>query len=510
MIAPAIIHLLLLGGATCPADTRDIPVTVDTTAKHTTVELHFNKGDGKMITPHESPDHYTWGARAAGHARLQGGTTLRGQINYTNHSGKNTGGATFIDPANAPFTLVETPDTNRGTRSGEQYTLAGSATVPLHPAIDATGGITYKTAHRAKHADPRHKNTLLDMTVDAGIAWQTTHRLRAAIHYHYRRVIEETQHAIYGNTDRQYIYLVNLGLYTGRAERFGETGYTSSDGPLLDAYRGLTLHLDITANRWTLHQQITATRRRGYFGEKSTTAICYSAHDGLHLAYHGRLHLPGTLDRSITWDITRETLDNRENLYRPETLPGNTSTIVYHGTVDVFTTTTTRALLAYHDTRGLVAGQPARARGITADYTTRRARVSLYPYYREQHLHLARLALSAARYLPAARDAATGLSLHLAAAAGSGNAARDGLYTTPSTGQTPPASADDLLHREHEYLTIPRLEATATLTRYTAPLPRGARAYARATITARHALTTPRYLDGRSTRDITIAIGYTF
>ena len=470
--------------------------------------VFFTKGDGRLVNYHESTDDYAWGARTGSYSRLDNGVVLHGAIEYKNYKGKNTGGPTFIDPSSNAFNIIEPADSTRGTSTTEQYTLAGAASIPLHRVLHAGARIIYKTANCAKYKDPRHKNTLLDMTLSAGVAYHPTRRVTLGANYTYHRVIEEITHGIYGNTDRQYLFLVDFGSFFGRAEMFGEEGYTSSDGPLFNAFHGASLQLDLAAGQWTLFNEFTYTARRGYFGEKSSISICYFEHEGSAIEYRARLAAPGHL---VELRVARETLDNRENIYRQETTPGQMRRIVYYGQSKVFSGNETRAAISYTSCRGLVADWPAWEWSAGGDYLSRSRTTSIYPFFRKQHVRAYNAHLSDGHHRHVGhRGDIIGLSLEVAYGSGNGAPKQDGLYASPSADQAAPKSADHLLYREHEFFTIPRLEARAAISYYTPPLTGNARGYASARATFRHALDEVQYLGGASSRTISIGVGCLF
>ncbi|MDR2413940.1 MAG: hypothetical protein LBD64_03020 [Odoribacteraceae bacterium] len=525
MIARGLIMVLLLGGVSLPADAQSLErekrsngwlssgnaagLRAFREGKISEAELFFNREGGGMVNHHEATSQFSWGARTGSFFRLDR-AVLHGEIIYKNYKGKNTGGTTFIDPGYAPFNIVEQADTNRGTRSAEEYTLVGAVGVPLYRALNAGGKIIYTTANRAKHKDPRYKNTLLDMTVSAGLSYRFGNRVEVGINYDYRRTIEETRYKVYGNTDRQFLFLVDFGLFTGRVELFGETGYSSSDGPLFNAFHGGSLQVELPLRRWSLFQELTGRRRHGYFGEKSTSSICYSDHEGSMIAYRGLLSARGEVTRLVEWSFSRETIENSENIYRHETTPGGLSRVVYHGKVKVLSGNATRASLSCTSRRGLVAGQPAWEWSAGGDYAARSRTVSLYPFFRQQHLHAYRARLSAGHHRRAGQRDAVGFSLEIAYGRGSGEAKQDGLYAKPSDDQAAPRNVDHLLYREHEYLTIPRVEGSASIT-YHAPLfPGNVQGYARARAFYRRALEEVQYLGGASARAITVGVGCLF
>jgi hypothetical protein len=475
-------------------------------------EIFFDKGDGKFIDYYQSDDRRAWGARTESFFRLAPGVVVHGGIEYTNFLGKHAGGSIFIDPPSNPFDIVEQADSNRGTRTMERYALSGAVSARLHRGLRAGGKIDYQAANLAKHKDLRHKNTLLDMALSAGLAWRLSDRVEAGAAYLYRRVVEGVVLNIYGNTDRQYFSLVTFGAFLGRAELFGESGYTSRNTPLFNAFHGISLQLELTSRAGTrLFNEFTYRECDGYYGDRSSTSILHTTHSARLLEYRGRLSLTRhDALHLVELHAARETLQNHENIYRSETTPGESTVIVYYGKSKMLDRSATRVTLAYTARLGTLAGHPAWELEAAADYRDRVQTVSLYPFFREQSLRTVIARLAAARnLLLAARGDLLGLSLGLSGGTGTGAAYRDGLYATPSATQPPPKSADHYLYREHEYLTLPRLAGTLGCA-YSRPLTDGTRLHVQLQGTLLRSLTRPAYLGGNTSRDFTLKLGCLF
>jgi hypothetical protein len=476
--------------------------------KSSVAELYYAQGDGRFVNYHESNDHRAWGARTGSFARLSRGVVGRGEIEYTRFNGQDMGGATFLDPDSAPFTIVETADTNRGTKSVERYALAGAVSARVAPRLHVGLLVDYKTANMSKHKDLRHKNTLLDMTLAAGLTGRVTGWLEVGGNYYYRRVIEGVSYAVYGNTDRQYLSLVDFGAFFGRVELFGDSGYTASGCPLFTVFNGASLQCHLARPRWELFNVFTFKTRRGYFGEKSSTGVCYSGNTGDGIEYRGIFSWNEDRSRFVELRVDRESLENHENIYRTETSVDGVSRVVYYGQSRVLSRAVTRVSAGYGGREGLIAGHPAWEWHAGARYFNRDQTVSLYPFYRKQAIRAVDARLFASRYLAVGRDA-VGLSLGVAGGVGDGAPKEDGVYAAPSADQAPPKSADHLLYREHEFLTIARGSLDAALA-YVRALPGGVFGYARVEGSFRRALEETRYLGGNASRSLTFKAGCLF
>ncbi|MDR1272948.1 MAG: hypothetical protein LBK12_00205 [Odoribacteraceae bacterium] len=476
--------------------------------KTSVAELYFNKGDGRFVNYHQSGDRRSWGARTESFFRLHRAVVVHGAIEYENFHGRDMGGSALVDPGYNAFNIVEHADTNRGAKSLERYSLAGAVSVDLYRGLRLGAKIDYKAVNLAKHVDLRHKNTLLDMSLSAGLAYRFNDWLEAGGNYHYRRTIEGVVFNSYGNTDRQYFSLVDFGAFFGRRQLFGESGYTSENRPVFNAFHGASLQLELGRGAASFFNEFTYKSRRGYFGEKSSTAVRYTDHEGSVLEYRGLLSLPARDGlHLVELRAAREKLENHENIYRSETTPGDVSHIVYYGQSKTLDRDDARFSLAYTGQRGRTAGHPAWEWQAAGGYSRRSLTASLYPFFRKQELWGADARLSAGRYLSRGKNT-FGLSLGAGGATGGGEARQDGLYAAPSESQPAPATADHLLYREHEYLTLPRLEGNVACT-LERPVTGETRGYARVQASYLRALKHARYT-GNSFLDVTVSIGCHF
>jgi hypothetical protein len=473
--------------------------------------LFFDKQQGGLVN-HSDPDNQrAWGATAAAFYRLPSGVAMQGEIIYRNHRARRVGGPAFISPRLLPFNITETEDSLRGPAASEHYSLLGAVAIPLYRSLQAGARVAYNTENLAKHKDPRHKNALLDMTISAGVTARPLPRVTLGLSYAYHRTIESVVRGVYGNTDKQYTYLVDFGAFIGRAELFGDTGYSSSDGPLFDDSRALSAQFELAATNWRLFHEFSFTTRRGYYGEKSTTSICYSNHRSRSLAYSARLATSGARSHVIDLSASTETLHNDENLYRTETTSGSASRVVYLGSVNLLTATDARASISYASRVGLVINHPAWEYSAAADYYSRSRSVSIYPFFREQHLRAFSVALSAAHHrLVAPRASALGFSLSLSYRRGFGAASRDGLRAPLGANQSPPPTLDHLLLRDREYFTIPRVTLDATATRYFSPFSTSVHPYARLRSLLDRSLTPPLHLSSPSSISLALSLGCLF
>jgi hypothetical protein len=476
--------------------------------KRSMAEVYFNKGDGRLVDYFQSGNRRTWGARTGSFLRLNRDVVLHGGIEYENFHGRDMGGSTFIDPATHAFNLVEYADTNRGSKSAERYRLTGAVSADLHRGVHAGVMIDYRTANYAKHKDLRHKNTLLDLALTAGVAYRPGTRLEVGANYYYRRTVEGVNFNVYGNTDRQYYMLVDFGAFFGRREVFGESGFSSGGSPIFSAYHGWGLQVFLAGERVSLFNEVSYKLRKGYFGENSSDSPRYTDHEGSVVAYRGTLSLAGEGARHfVEVSAELERLENFENIFRRETTAGDLSKVVYYGQTKVLSRDDTRLALAYTGQRGRVAGHPAWEWRANGEYGERGRTASFYPFFRKQQLWTAAARVSAERYF-ACRGNVVGVSLGAGGGAGGGDVFRDGLYVTPTEGQAAPGTTDHLLFREHEYLTVPRVEARAGCA-WERPVGDNVRGYARLQASLLRALERTRFT-GSSFRDVTVSVGCLF
>ncbi|MFT3980341.1 MAG: hypothetical protein QM687_07725 [Ferruginibacter sp.] len=431
--------------------------------KISTAALQFNKSDGGFRNYYMSDNSFSWGASTEAYQRLQPRTVLYGKIAYNNFTGKNMGGSAFIDPYKNPFNIVENADTTAGTKKLEQYTLTGAVSTALSSRLNIGAKLDFNAANYAKTKDLRHTNKLLDMQTSAGFQYNISRRIQAGLAYRYTRRIESVIFKIYGNTDRQYLSLIDFGAFYGRVELFTDavgTTYTdaSNNMPLVNNTHTGSLQLTVQLTpslRW--HNEFSYSSRKGHYGKKGTSYAVLTEHDAEAYEYSGTLSFAQNNDlHNLQVKTSFETLHNYENIFNRVTNSSGASSIVYYGQNEMLLQYNTTVGMVYTFNKNIDHNNPAWVFGAFANYLNRDMTTTLYPYYRNQDINSYTAGLSAGKNITRQKKM-YGISLGIAYGSGSGAAKNDAVYAPPASSQQPPRSRDTYLYQEYEYLTSSRI-----------------------------------------------------
>lgn len=396
---------------------------------------------------------------ACSYMRLTKRLALYGQIGYRNFTGYNMSGSYFIDPSQMPFDIVEYTQENGGKKHLEHYNVAGMAAYRIADWVAIGAGVDYSAANYAKRKDLRHINSMMDMSVTAGVKFTIGQRLQIGGNYIYRRRNESLQLSVYGTTDRKYSSLLSYGALFGKIEILSDSGYTKEDEnkPLFDTYHGGSLQLlwQISpAVAW--FNQVDYRVRKGYYGEPSPYTVVYANHSGNNLSYDGAITIAGSrADHTVELSYLRTKVANNENLYRYYNESGGLSFVEYLGQTQTGTRTEQRADVRYTSRIDTDRDTPKWSVRAAAQFCNRNTYAVNYPDYRRQAISYWRADVAAERNIRYTRNIFT-LGLGLGSGAGFGEPFKDGSYTSGSS-QTLTRTLDDMLRHEYEYLTAYRL-----------------------------------------------------
>lgn len=478
------------------------------TAKVSIAEVYAQKSNGRFMNFYESANHYSAGGKIESYRKMNEKLAFQGTMSYETFRGKNMGGSVFIDPSQYPLDIDEYADSTVGDKKLERYHLAGGVSRKIGERWKLGGKIDYEAANYAKLKDMRHTNKLLQLDGYISAGYAVTNRLEVGVGYGYRRRIESISFGIYGNTDRQYLSLINFGSFYGNAELHDDYGYTGETNPMYDVVHKASAFANIRFNaRWEWFSEFTYGARNGYFGQRGTGQIVLTEHAGTQLDYHGVATMKKDISRHhFDLKLSYHTLDNRQNVYRRETAVGGSSTIVYYGETKVLDQEITQVAFNYTahlQLHGLTPRWVVKAGG---NYRNRTQQVSLYPFYRKQEISQYSLSGYGGRNFIKGDNLLT-VSYEAVYGSGGGQAKQDGLYATPSSSQNLPASKENYLNQEFEYLTASRVVNSIGV-RYAHQLKPGQLAYICLNFTNTRAFQVS-YV-GKSMNAIQLALGYSF
>lgn len=440
--------------------------------KTTVAEVSFLKENGDFVDYYQSENSSSWSMGTESFLRVGRKTVLYGQIEYRNFAGKQMGGSVFINPDRLPFDLVEYADSTRGNKSLEQYSLIGAACVSLNEKLRLGAKIDYLAANYTKVKDLRHKTTLMDMTLTAGLSWQLSAKTEAGANYLYRRGTESVMFGVYGNTDQLYYTLVSYGAFYGKREVAGDTGYTSvnDEKPLFDEYHGGSVQVNhALSSRVGLFGGFTYLARSGYYGVRSPSSVVYSAHDSDIFEYRGGLMWhKGKASHRFDINLHSERLANYENIYKQENDEGGNKDIIYYDKTKMMSRDVAGAKAEYEGYFGVENFNPRWRCRIVATYIADNKTVSVYPYFRKQVINRFEVNVLTRRNFFVGRNVYS-IEGGLMYGEGNGTESIDATYTDPTDSQSKPAAVDYLLHHQYEYLTAKRAGASLKL-RFAAPV----------------------------------------
>lgn len=433
---------------------------------------------GNLADYFEAPKALTIGALVSSYNRLNAKTVLYGSISYDNFTGHDMTGSVFIDPTRQPFDIVEDSLTNPGTKHRDTYHLTGAFGTTVADGLAIGVKLDYRTANYSKYKDLRHKNTLMDLTLTAGLSWNGVTPLgtvQLGADFYYRRNSESLTFATYGKGDRVYKSLIAYAAFTGHIETFGENGYTdkSREMPLMSEYTGggLQLSWDITPRvQW--FNELTGRLRKGYYGKRSPYTISYNQHASDIYGYHGRLsvHSATTL-HSIDVTISTENMEDFANSYREETDNNSATHYEYFTPVKTSNHLWKNGQLAYTAQCGIRHLLPTWSLSVGGRWFSHRQTAYVYPYYRSQELWNCNLTASVQRNTflggkqgsEAAKDGLLSARLSVTRQWGHGEPFREVTFIAPSDKQTPPPTMEAMLRQNYDYITTRQWGVAATV-----------------------------------------------
>ena len=424
-------------------------------------KLYGSTEQGEFIDYNGANSQYEFGVDAESYLALGSRTALYGRVAYRNFTGRNMAGSYLLDPADAPFDIVEYTTENRGTKLLEEYTVMGSVAHAFAKWVSVGVGIDYHTANYSKRKDVRHTNFMMNMELSVGVKFRVCNGLEIGANYLYRRRNESITLSTYGTTDKSYSSLLSYGVLFGKREFFGDTGYTKENEskPLFDTYHGGAIQLSwhITPNiEW--FNEIGYRTRDGYYGDPSPYTVVYANHNGNMLSYETRL----TIDRaknlhSISLGWERAAVYNRENLYRYYNESGGLNYIEYLGEVETGNRSNHSITLNYSARLGIERGIAKWQVKLLGEYNSRNTLANNYPDYRRQNIGWWRAKALVERNISHLRNIFT-IRLGVGYGAGGGEPFTDGKYVA-SGGETLTRTLDDMLMCEYEYLTSHQMQA---------------------------------------------------
>lgn len=424
--------------------------------RRSAVQLYFEKEEGDLHNHYESSDPLEFGAEATSYYRFSERVAAWGEMRYRNQRGKQMSGSYFIDPTHTPFDLVELTAENAGEKRYEEYHVAGGIGAQLLRSVAGGVKIDYTAANYAKRKDLRHTNSLMDLSLTAGVKFSLGRKVDLGADYTYRRRNETLLLSTYGKTDKTYFSLLDYGAFFGKQETFGEVGYTKQNEtkPLFEQYHGGAVQLvwRIT-NGVEWFNEAHYRLRDGSYGEDSPSTVVYATHDGLEWGYKTVLTIRSKRHQhTLTADFATRSVDNHENLYAYRNEETGRDWVDYLGSRDVGKKEHETVQVRYTGRFDVKEGLPKWSLAVGGSYDHRLTRATNYPDYRKQDIAWWRTTITAKRNFQHTLNRYS-IGLEAGLGGGLGDPSKDGRHATSSESQTLSRTLDDRLMQEFEYLT---------------------------------------------------------
>ena len=480
-------------------------------------ELSLSHGSGKLTGISSSPSATNLQATIESYYRINPRMVVFGAISYDNLSGSDMTGSAFMQDR-LPFDIVEDSLTNKGRKHRDTYHLTGGCGYNVFNGFSIGIKADYTAANYAKYKDLRHKNKLMDLRLTAGLfAPFTVQQLtfNVGADYTYLRRTESVKFDTYGKNEKVYKSLIDYGGMMGIVEQFGNEGYTdkTNEMPLLEDGHSVGLQFSMQHAHFSVFNAMTYSHTTGYYGRKSPYTITYTNHDRDIFTEHVRLSYANSSSRAfIDIHYQSEKLQNRMNTYRGLTNTNGATHYEYYDATETSDKRWRNLDIDYTMYLGIRHELPTWT--ITAGYHWQQRDLSayLYPHYRQQQLRVNELTATVARNIIQAKGIWT-VTVNGGYQKGSGDPYKDGTFVTPSNQQYQPATQEELLWHDYQYLTAPQYNIGLQM-KYTFIFPGTAlRTHVRAAIDYRRASITddtPSGFHNPHRTLVTIAAGHTF
>lgn len=479
-------------------------------------EASFDKEDGGVIPVEGSDDSWQAGAQTESFVKISDRIAFHGKLSYSYFSGRNMGGHYLMDPGYNPINFVESTEEDRGTKVKELYGLLGGISYTFNEKWAIGANVKYETGDYAKRKDPRPRSRWLDLDITAGAKYSPVENFSVGLDLQYRRTIETLDGDIFGTTDRQYYTLIDYGGYFGYTEAFdGTNGYVNVGSstarnarPMANTFYGGSLQLAFgRSSNILFFNELTYLRREGRYGNRASTHVTYSEHEGNIFEYSGALNINrGASLHRVTLNARYEYLLNYENIWRRTTNPGEETITEYFGQTETLDRSKFNGSISYTGYLGIRQHRPEWEFGASFDASYLAARYTYYPFWRVQYITSLQGILHGKKNFVCGNNIFT-VGLAAAYLTGFGTKNLDGSYATTSSDNL--VSGDSYLNRDFEYDTISRMSGTLGF-RYTRLFGHRIAAYIDIRDTWCHTLEKPVFLPDGYRNVFTVTLGCSF
>ncbi len=421
------------------------------------VEAGLSYSKGELTNYWQSPKVLQATVGIEAFQRLSSRTVVYGSMCYDNYTGRDMAGSAFINPMRKPFDIIEDSLTNKGRKHRDTYQLSGAIGIEIWKGYSVGAHIDYTAANYAKYKDLRHSNKLMDLRLSIGATGQVLDWLTIGANYQYHRNTESLTFSTYGKEDKVYKSLIAYAAFMGRLEQFSTSGYTEKgrEIPLVENQHGGALQLEANlSDRLSLFANGSYQHGKGYYGSESPYSITFTHHQRDIIEGHVSLRYKvRTAQHTLDFCIRHEKLVNNAETYRELTNENGAYYYEYYDPVKTADKKWTNLQCSYTADLLINGELPTWTLKAGIDWMQRKLTGIIYPYYRQQDLHVTRGFVAATRNVLLPRGVLSA-SARFSYQKGSGTPYEDGIYQTPATGSSVPPTMTPYLQQEYAYLTV--------------------------------------------------------
>lgn len=476
----------------------------------TIADVNFNKENGGIADNAGSEDCYQAGVATESYLKISDRIAFYGKLSYSYFKGKDMGGSILMNPSYNPVNFYEGDLNTKGVKNKELYHLIGGISYSFKDSGWSLGAkIDYESGDQAKLKDPRFLNVWMDLGTSAGFRFKTDGTLSFGVNLEYRRTLEYLNGKIYGLSGKQYYSLIDYGGFYGNRELFEGTDAMVSAGntcPMFNNFYGASAQVEF-GDKIKVFNELTFLMREGYYGNKGSSNILFTEHGGQVFQYKGELRAAnGDMRQHVGVDIRYETLANYKNVYRLNTQVGQHTIVEYLSQNEVLDRADLKASVYYTAYLGVENYRAKWELGAKADFDSRQALATIYPYYRSSGSSNVSAMIFGKRNILAGKNLLT-VKAEGVFMTGFGTAKEDG--SLASSTSDAPTSFDAYLYKDFEYRTAMRAGAGLSF-RYTRLFSDKVGGYIELNDRFISLLSQPEYLSNSHRNTFNLTIGCTF
>ncbi len=480
--------------------------------KASVIEAVLRKENGGITPSYGSDNSIHADLKTESFIRVSDRVAFKGMLSYSFFNGKNMGGQMLMDPSYNPVNFVESDPANTGIKIRELFSAEGGMSYSFNEKWALGFNFDYQTGYQAKRKDPRPRNNWMYLDLTFGARYAPAKWFSVGANFEYRRTNEDILAKSFGSSDQLYYFMTDYGASYGTEEAFSTNSVVaeSSENPMFNEFLGGSLQLVFgRTDKVQFFNEISFLKRDGAYGERTTNfnSLQYFFHEGNTISYNGVLNISGPRSlHKIRLCGEYSGLNNFENIYRINTVPGQQTTIEYFGENEVLTRTDIKGHLSYTGYIGTEDFRPKWEYGILVDGSMRTQSTTIYPFYRDHNVISVDAGLYGRRNIIFRKNIIT-VTVGAGYTMGFGTAKEDGILASSSS--KAPKSLDVYLDKDFEYNTASRVCGTLAF-RYTRLF--GSRFSVFADLRDRYdyLLAEPQFLSGRNRNSMVLTIGCTF